>query len=70
MLRPNLTSEETAGQLYTLQQMNFLNLLTLNIAQPTKSISGIYSCKATNRFGSQERQLKIRIEGNLLCDLQ
>ena len=64
ILRPNITSEKTAGQLYTFQQMNFVTLLTLNIAQPTRGIGGIYSCKATNRFGSQERQFSLKIEGN------
>lgn len=64
ILRPNITYEETAGQLYTTQEMDFLILFTLNLAQPTKSISGIYSCKATNNFGSREHQFKIEIEGN------
>lgn len=66
ILRPSIILGETAGQLYTSEQMDSLTLLTLNLAQPNNNIAGTYSCKATNNFGSQEQCLNIKIKGIII----
>ena len=60
-----VTLDNIARTLYT----NSAFLITVRVVQSTRGIAGTYVCRATSSAGSRERELIIRVKGNLLEQL-
>ena len=56
-----VTLDNIAKTLYT----NSAFLITVRVVQSTRGIAGTYVCRATSSAGSRERELIIRVKGNL-----